>query len=310
MRAPRRITSVAGVSIGVVVLVLGTVGTEPAWSTGGHSARSSAAAALSNCQALVPFHRANFPRRPRITNRFLPLRPGTNIVLAGTVREDDGRLHAHKILSTVSRVTKVIDGVRTRVVFERDVEDGQLQESELAFEAQDRYGRVWNMGEYPEEYENGKIVGADTWIAGVAHAHAGIAMRAHPRVGPAAYLQGVAPSVDFRDCGKVVRTGRHRCEPHRCVRHVLVVEEYAPLEPRGGQQLKYYGPRIGNVEVGAVGGKNPEVLRLARHSTLSRAALTEINRRVLAQDHRGYRVSRKVYGRTRPAQLRPPGGHG
>jgi hypothetical protein len=250
----------------------------------------------------VPFRRAKFPRHPRITNRFLPLRPGTNIVLSGTVREDDGRLHPHKILSTASRVTKVINGVRTRVVFERDVEDGQLQESELAFAAQDRYGRVWNMGEYPEEYENGKIVDADTWIAGIAHARAGIAMRAHPRVGPAAYLQGVAPSVDFRDCGRVARSGQHRCERHRCVRRVLAIDEYAPLEPRGGHQLKYYAPRIGNIEVGAVGGRNPEVLRLALHSTLSRPALAEIDRRVLAQDRRGYRVSRHVYGRTPPAR--------
>jgi hypothetical protein len=294
------------VSIGVVALLLGAFSTESGWSTPGRSS-ASLAASIPNCHALVPFHRANFPAQPRITNRFLPLRPGTNIVLAGTVREDDGRLHAHKILTTVSRATKVIDGVRTRVVFERDVEDGQLQESELAFEAQDRYGRVWNMGEYPEEYENGKIVGADTWIAGIAHAHAGIAMRAHPRVGPAAYLQGVAPAVDFRDCGKVVRTGTHRCERHRCLRHVLVVGEYAPLEPRGGQQLKYYAPRIGNIEVGAVGGKNPEVLRLARRSTLGRAALAEIDRRVLAQDRRGYRVSPRVYGHTRPARLHAGG---
>jgi hypothetical protein len=290
----------------VITLILAATVAAPNRTGGVTSGRARPAAASPNCHALVAFHRAGFPRHPKITNRFLPLRPGMSIVLSGTVREDDGRLHAHKILTAVSRVTKELDGVRTRVVFERDVEDGKLQESELAFLAQDRYGRVWNMGEYPEEYEDGAITGAPTWIAGIAHARAGVAMRAHPRLGRRAYLQGVAPSVGFRDCGRVVRRGQHRCEPDRCFQRVLVINEYAPREPHGGHQLKYYAPRVGNIEVGAVGGANPEVLRLARHTMLDRAELAKINRKALAQDNRGYRVSPRVYGRTPRAQL--PGG--
>jgi hypothetical protein len=300
----RCVSSVAARCTATLALMVGGVVSVPAQAGGATPGRVlSSTAASADCHAIVPFRRGSFPHHPRINNRFLPLRPGMDMVLSGTVREDDGLLHQHKVLTTVSSVTKVIDGVRTRVVFERDVEDGQLQESELAFAAQDRRGTVWNMGEYPEEYEDGTIVGAPTWIAGIAHARAGVAMRAHPRLGSRAYLQGVAPSVDFRDCGKVASTGGHRCEPVRCFHHVLVVDEWAPLEPEEGHQLKYYAPHVGSIEVGAVGGTNPEVLRLTRHTMLTHAELAKINRKVLAQDNRGYHVSADVYGRTPRAQL-------
>jgi hypothetical protein len=68
---------------------------------------------------------------------------------------DDGRRHPHQIVSTITDLTKVIDGVRTIVVFEQDVQDGLLLESELFFAAQDVDGTVWHLGEYPEVYTNG-----------------------------------------------------------------------------------------------------------------------------------------------------------
>jgi hypothetical protein len=217
---------------------------------------------------------------------------------------DDGKLHPHKIISTVSSVTKRLNGITTLVVYERDYEDGELQESELAFAAQDKRGVVWNVGEYPEEYSDGQLDGApSTWIAGLDGARAGVSMLAYPSIGRRAYLQGVAPSVDFRDCGKVSQPGRRICGPIRCYNDVLVIDEWAPLEPEGGHQLKYYARGVGVIQVGASGGVNQEVLKLTSHTRLSRAALAAIDRRVLAQDRRGYRVSKDVYSRTSPARL-------
>jgi YVTN family beta-propeller protein len=63
--------------------------------------------------------------------------------------------------------TKVVGGVPTIVAWDRDFLKGKLQEQELALFAQDDRGNLWNFGEYPEEYENGKFAGApDTWIRG------------------------------------------------------------------------------------------------------------------------------------------------
>jgi hypothetical protein len=79
---------------------------------------------------------------------------------------------------------------------------------------------------------------------------------------------------------------------------VLVTEEWAPLDPDGGHQLKYYAPGVGNIKVGAIGGTNPEVLQLAKLTKLSNKELAAIRRQVLAQDRRGYKVNPNVYGRT------------
>ena len=265
------------------------------------------AAAASTCGPVAQFSADRFPTRPEIDNRFLPLVPGANTELRGTVLGDDGELHQHSIVATVTDLTKVIDGVRTLVVFERDLDDGTIQESELAFEAQDRAGRVWNVGEYPEEYEEGQLVGApSTWIAGIAGARAGIGMLDQPRLNTPAYEQGRAPAVDFFDCGIVTKTGQRVCVPVGCFSDVLVIDEFAPLDPAGGHQLKYYAPHVGLIEVGAVGGDNPEVLTLVKRAKLGAAALAKIRAQVIAQDRRGYQVSKKVYGRTPPVQRLTP----
>jgi hypothetical protein len=256
-----------------------------------------------SCGPAAHFSAHHFPRRPRIDNTWLPLVPGSNTVLRGTVRGDDGELHQHSIVATVTDLTKRINGVRTLVVFERDFDNGKLEESELAFEAQDRAGRVWNIGEYPEEYEDGELAGApSTWMAGLAHAIAGIGMLAHPRPHTRAYLQGRAPAVGFFDCGKVVKTHQHVCVPVGCVNNALVVDEWAPLEPEGGHQLKYYAPHIGTIKVGAIGGDNPEVLTLVRKRKLGAAGMARIRAQVIAQDRRGYTISKNVYAHTPPVQ--------
>jgi hypothetical protein len=294
----------AVVCTGILVAAMGMLAPTPAQAGSESPASTGAGTATKDCRQVVPFVRDDFPDRPKIDNRFLPLLPGTNTVMSGTVLGDDGRLHKHKILSTVSRVTKVLDGIRTLVLFERDFQDGQLQEPELAFEAQDKKGTLWNVGEYPEQYENGKLLGADsTWIAGIDHARAGVNMLAHPRVDTPAYLQGVSASVDFRDCAKVTQKSERVCVPVRCFNDVLVTDEWAPLDPEGGHQTKYYAPGVGSIRVGAVGGTNQEVLELTSLTHLGRAALDKIDAAVMKQDRRGYRVSPDVYGHTRHAEL-------
>lgn len=128
-------------------------------------------------------------------------------------------------------------------------------------------------------------------------------MLARPYVGRRAYLQGVAPTVEFRDCGKVSQQGRRICGPTGCYNKVMVIDEWAPLDREGGHQLKYYARGVGTIQVGASGGINQEVLKLTSRSTLSRAALAAINKRVLAQDRRGYRISKDVYRHTPRARL-------
>jgi hypothetical protein len=243
------------------------------------------------------FADAVFSDPTTIDNEWFPLVPGTQFVLEGKANRGSGRL-PHRLVFTVTDQTKVIDGVVTRVLWDRDYNAGKLVEEELAFHAQDDDGTVWNLGEYPEEYEKGKFAGApSTWISGLAGARAGVLMPANPRAGTPSYLQGWAPDIEFADRAKVHTTGRSTCVPSGCYRGVLVVDEWNPYE-KGAHELKYYAPGIGNVRVGAAGGKEREVLVLAEVVHLAPDELEQARARVLELDARGAMVSPKLYGKT------------
>ncbi len=94
---------------------------------------------------------------------------------------DAGERVTRAIEFTVTDMTKVINGVRTVVAWDRDYTDGALEEIELTFFAQDDDGNVWYFGEYPEEYDGKKIVKSPVWLAGLHEARNGITMRALPR---------------------------------------------------------------------------------------------------------------------------------
>jgi hypothetical protein len=256
------------------------------------SDRTSVRAAI----APPPFNAHNFTHPLTIDNRFLPFVPGTRYVLEGTV---DGT--PHRVVLVVTDLMKVVNGVRTAVLWDRDFDDGELAEAELAFQAQDDAGAVWNLGEYPELYENGQFVGApDTWIAGVGGAKAGYHMLAQPRVGTPSYVQGSVPAIDFLDIGKVSQTGQHVCDGIRCYDDVLVVDETSPLDPESGHQLKYYAPGVGNIRISPVGGSQPESLLLVSRTRLTAAELVQARLAVAQMEVRAYLVS-DVYRHTLPA---------
>jgi hypothetical protein len=270
------------------------------------SGARAATTAPNSCGSVPQVHKAVFPASPVVSNRFLPLVPGTQVILDGFVVAADGSHVAHRIESTVTDLTKVVDGVRGIAVLERDFQGTPLalQESELFFQAQDGTGTEWLLGEYPEEYTNGQLTGAPaTWISGVGGDTAGIAMLANPQVGDHTYLQGHAPAVGFHDCATVFQTGEsHICVPAGCFDDVLEVDEFSPKDRPGGHQRKFYAPAVGNVRVTAVGGVDPETVSATRAGSLCARDFATFDGLALAQDARGDAQSPKVYGTTPPVQ--------
>jgi hypothetical protein len=237
-----------------------------------------------------------------VDNRFFPLTVGTEFIYHGKIVEN-GKAKPHSVTFTVTDMFKTVGGVRTVVAWDRDFLEGKLQEQELALFAQDDQGNVWNFGEYPEEYENGKFTGApSTWIRGVAGAYGGIHMLSHPRPGMK-YREGLIPAIEFDDVSVVARTGQVNSVPAGCYHQVLVVDETSPNDPASGHQIKYYGPRTGLIRVGARGGDSQEFLTLTAVRHLGPAEMAKVRAAVLAMDKRAYRIS-KVYRSTGPAQRR------
>jgi hypothetical protein len=250
------------------------------------------------------FERAKFDDPTHIDNKWLPLRPGTQFVYEGSAIVDEEGRQTRRVVTTVTDLSKVIDGVRTLVILETDYTAGQLSEPELAFFAQDNTGNVWLVGEYPEEYEDGEFDKAPAWISGQKGARAGITMKAEPQLGTPDYAQGFAPPpVDFTDRARVYKTHQKSCTPVECYQNVLVTEEFNPNEP-GASQLKYYASGVGNVRVGWRGEKEEEkeTLELVELNHLDPEALAKVRSKALQMDGRAYERSSEVYRETPKAQ--------
>jgi hypothetical protein len=189
------------------------------------------------------------------------------------------------------------------VVWERDYTEGQLVEAELAFFAQDDYGNVWHMGEYPEEYEGSEFEKAPGWLAGFKGASAGIAVRAEPRLKTPSYAQGYAPPpINWIDRGRVYKVGQRSCVPVDCYDDVLVIEEFERNKP-GAFQLKYYAPGVGDIRVGWRGPEEVEKegLELVKEVRLSPQGLAKARANALKMEKHAYEI-KEYYRKTEPAK--------
>jgi hypothetical protein len=231
-----------------------------------------------------------FSRPLPVSNRMFPLQPGTQLVFHGKVLMGQTPV-PHTEVWTVTGLTKVVDHVRTVVVWDRDIQRRTLQEQELAFFAQDDQGNVWNFGEYPELFTNGRFTGApDTWIRGAPGTYGGLHMLARPRTG-IQYREGLVPRIGFNDMSRVGVIGRATCVPAGCYRHLVEIVEWSPNDPSGGTQLKYYAPHVGLVRVGALGGNAQEYLSLTSIRHLSPRQIASVCAAVRYIERRAYRVS-------------------
>jgi hypothetical protein len=255
----------------------------------------------SPCDPIGPFSYTNFHTPIKIDNEFLPLEPGTRFTLQGRANRT-GQLLDHQVIFTVTDLTMVIHGVRSRVMHDVDMNNGKMIEEELSFFAQDDAGNVWNTGEYPEEYDaNGNFAGAPrAWFSGLDFAVAGVHMLADPKPEAPPYLQGDAPVVHFQDCGQVYQEDQHVDVPHASFDGVLVIREWAPLQTGQGFQLKYHAPFVGIVKVGAIDDPEGETLELVERRMLSAAELAEVRAKSLKVDKHGRDIRHPLYIRTQP----------
>ena len=191
----------------------------------------------------------------RVTNPWYPLRVGTTWLYAG---RDQDQPTIDVVKST--RHTRMIDGVRTRVVADRVFAAGHLAERTSDYFAQDVCGNVWYFGEDTAELgRHGHVLNTDgTWHAGVDGAQPGVFMQAHPQLDRRfrqEWLRGVAEDTFVarsRSASVTVPFGSYS--------HALRTAEFSRLEPNVIDN-KYYVRGIGEVMETAVKGPR-ETLRL------------------------------------------------
>ena len=216
----------------------------------------AATAALGGSGATAAGHRGFVDR---VTNPWFPLRPGTTYVYTG-VR--DGQ--PSRELFTVTRLTKVIQGVRCTVVSDRLYVRGRLRERTTDWYAQDRGGAVWYFGEQTAELDtHGRVTSREgTWRSGVDGAKAGIYMPAHPRVGQSFRQELYVGHAE--DHFRVVSLNASVSVPYISSRHALLTKEWTPLEP-AVLDHKLYVRGVGTVKEETVkGGSERNVLVAVR----------------------------------------------
>lgn len=174
---------------------------------------------------------------PTGRNPYFILEPGYVLVLA------DGD---EKLIITVKNETRLIDGVQTRVVEERESKNGHLTEiSRNFFAISRRTNSVYYFGEEVDIYENDKVIKHEgAWLSGVNGAKFGLAMPGLPVV-KARYYQEIAPGKAM-DRGEIIGLKETLKVPAGEFKNCLKTEDSSQIE--AGKEFKFYAPGIGLIK--------------------------------------------------------------
>jgi hypothetical protein len=172
-------------------------------------------------------------------NDYFVLEPGFQSVLTGT---EDG--NPAKLIVSVLDQTQTIDGVETRVVEERESQNGELVEvSRNFFAIDDATKDVYYFGEDVDTYKHGKVTGHEgSWQSGKEGAHYGLFMPAKAQVGERFY-QEIAPKKAMDRC-EITSVTEKVTVPAGTFEHCVKTRETTPLEPET-RESKVYAPQAG-----------------------------------------------------------------
>src|SRR6266403_2663084 len=190
---------------------------------------STSVLAVDQRSDLLQVNAKNFSHPTVIDNKWMPLKPGTQWNYEGWTVDDEGKRIPWGVIQIATDLVKNINGIDTVVMWDRDYQNGRLEESETYFRAQDDKGNVWHFGEVKEVYdENDKLIGAKVWMDGVLGARSGIIMPAKPAVGTPSFSQGFAKGVyNWDDRGQVRKVGEKGTVLAGTYKDVLVIEEWS-----------------------------------------------------------------------------------
>jgi len=213
----------------------GEAGGEDSTEIKGNTQPAKASAEEEGWRAAFPVDKANLV--PTGKSPYFILEPGRKSVF----KDEEGT----KLTITVLAETKVVDGVTTRIVEEREEKNGQPEEISRNYFAMDKTtGDVYYFGEDVDVYKNGKVAShGGAWLSGVEGAKFGLLMPAEAKVGDKFY-QEVAPKVAM-DRAEIVSVDEELKTPagtFKCVH----VKETSPLEK--GASHKWHAAGVGLVK--------------------------------------------------------------
>jgi hypothetical protein len=262
---------------------------------------SSGNAPLANADfegTKVPFDAADFVSPTLDTNPFHPLKPGMQWVRGGTT-EVGSRVVPHEIITTMTDVIRVIDGVPTIAMLDESTDSSEVSQVGMDYLALDKDGNVWILGGYTEEYEGGQYTEA-AWL-GQRDASPGILSPGVVSSNTPRWYIGAAPD-EKASVGEPVRIGVRECVAFGCYDNVRVVQEGNVGAP--DNENKSYAPGVGvinNVPLDA--SLHQDTFELLNFIQLTPEGLAEASQTVLDLEAHALTTSADVYG-TAPASTR------
>lgn len=274
-------------------------------SAGDEGADASAAEdGPEGCGTTVAFDPANFVDPTTSTNPYHPLRPGMQWVRGGTTLVGDREV-PHEIITTMTDVIRMIDGVPTVAMLDESTDSGEVAQVGMDYMALDVDGNVWILGGYTEEYEGGEYTNTESaWLGAEGGQTIGILHPGEVTIDTPQWCIGGDADED-PSVGEPVEIGASVCVEFGCYDDVRIIQEGEVGAP--DNEHKYYAPGVGvinNVPLDSSLHKDRfELLNLVE---LTPEGLAEASQTVLDLETHAYETAADVYAGT-PESTRADG---
>jgi hypothetical protein len=233
-----------------------------------------------DCGTQITFDASNFVDPTLDTNEFYPLKPGLQWVRGGSTQVG-GREVPHEVISTMTDVIRVIDGVSAIAMLDEETDSGEVSQVGIDYLALDRDGNVWLIGGYTEEYEGGEYTNTeDAWLGNAEDKQVGILAPAEVTLETPHWCIG-AVADEKPSVGMPVEVGAHVCVAFGCYDDVRIVQEGEVGAP--DNENKSYAPGVGVIKNEPLDASiHKDRFELLNFVELSPAGLAEASNAVLA----------------------------
>ena len=288
---PRAVTAAALLSALLFASACGSDSSTGA--TGADTGSASGSEDDQGCGTVVEFDAANFVDPTSDTNPYHPLRPGIQWVRGGTTLVGDREV-PHEVITTMTDVIRVIDGVPTIAMLDESTDSGEVAQVGMDYMALDTDGNVWILGGYTEEYEGGEYTNVDdAWLGGDEHT-IGILVPAEVTMDTPRWCIG-GPTDEDPSVGEPVEIGVSACVEFGCYDDVHVIQEGEVGAP--DNEHKYYAPGVGVIDnVPLDASLHKDRFELLNFVELSPDGLAEASQTVLDLETHARETEPDVFG--------------
>ena len=288
---------VAGVLVALMVSCggNGTTSANAADKSGGSTAEPAGTnSGGEGCGTTIEFDPTNFVDPTLDTNPYHPLKPGIQWVRGGTTLVG-GREVPHQIISTMTDVIRIIDGVPTIAMLDESTDSGEVAQVGMDYMALDADGNVWILGGYTEDYEGGEYTNTeDGWLGADGGQTIGILAPAEVTMDTPRWCIGGDADEDPA-VGEPAEIGASVCVEFGCYEDVRIVQEGEFDAP--DNENKYYAPGVGVISnVPLDSSLHKDRFELLNFVELTPEGLAEASRTVLDLETHARETRPDVFG--------------